>query len=153
MHGLIEEIRIDTVLLGGGIVRKYEHISGLPVTRELLLRSGGIETTRRDHQVIQMEGSPSVAVEELHDCVRVWINGIYTEFNNYYMHQLQNLVFELTRKELRSGTDWKNVTRTQCPDCEGTGVFSKDQNSEIWCVKCSATGEIVTNNFPESTAK
>lgn len=34
-----------------------------------------------------------------------------------------------------------DVSGTVCPNCEGTGAFAKDQNSEIICIMCNGTGQ------------
>ncbi len=36
-----------------------------------------------------------------------------------------------------------DVIKSVCPDCSGEGVVSKDQFSEVWCLRCGGTGQTV----------
>jgi len=78
----------------------WEGFRPIPITEEWLLKFGFIETSTQEHR---FELNPFV--------VYLWLTGVIVEIgkefyetDNKYVHQLQNIVFALTGKELEIKT-------------------------------------------------
>lgn len=105
---IVKELREDGIICQVQDRIKYPLPDGwqaepILLTDEWLLNFRAYKGTRNnwnDVYILNNKSQISIGVAFLHDCVRVYLNGIYYEVNQLYVHQLQNLYFALTGKEL-----------------------------------------------------
>lgn len=73
----------------------------IPISEEWMLKFGCKKGERRGWDVWELPvNKVSLAVSFLHDCVRLWAHGLYWDYDNMYVHSIQNICFSLTGQEL-----------------------------------------------------
>lgn len=76
--------------------------SGIAITEEWAKRLGCVKGDRRGFEAWELPvNKVSLAVSFLHDCVRLWAHGLYWDYNQMYVHSIQNICLDLTGKELK----------------------------------------------------
>jgi hypothetical protein len=93
-HGKIEKVTPNTILE----VWKAERIwcKPIPLTPEILVRLGAQKDTETDYRWFMLDGSITIDIDDFGACVGSW----WLDRTIEHLHQLQNLYFALTDREL-----------------------------------------------------
>lgn len=99
LTGKVDALHKDYINLGDGIRFEYRHISGIPLSEEILLKCG-IKFKDGFYNItdeIRIDSDNFNVYAEQDNNIMVWV-GVECK----HLHQLQNLYFALTGQELNA---------------------------------------------------